>query len=237
MPETLIYRVGPQPGCSLKCLMPDLQSRTQPGRPIYVADVPNNREAPQAREPSKCLDGLSNGERLAKEAIWLPATRGLKKNPERAITPEADTGCVPAHLALPGSPQAKQLCHLHTRLSLGQSCHRQKTVLCLSTQDLFGYVQLFVTLWTVACQASPSTEFSRQENWSVLASTGCHTLPEHHLSCCPSHQLAWIPGASRSPATKAAESPPDLALTGVTEVLQGSFRSKPQWTTHMRRWK
>ena len=28
-------------------------------------------------------------------------------------------------------------------------------------------VQLFVTLWTVAHQASPSMEFSRQEYWST----------------------------------------------------------------------
>ena len=34
--------------------------------------------------------------------------------------------CVPAHLAPPGSLQAKQLRHLHIQLSLGQSCHRQK---------------------------------------------------------------------------------------------------------------
>ena len=30
------------------------------------------------------------------------------------------------HTVLSGSPQAKKLCHLHTQLSLGQSCHRQK---------------------------------------------------------------------------------------------------------------
>ena len=29
-------------------------------------------------------------------------------------------------------------------------------------------VQLFVTAWTVACQAPLSMEFSRQENWSGL---------------------------------------------------------------------
>ena len=28
--------------------------------------------------------------------------------------------------------------------------------------------------------------FSRQEYWSVLANTGCHTLLEHYISCCPS---------------------------------------------------
>ena len=26
----------------------------------------------------------------------------------------------------------------------------------------------------------------RQEYWSVLANTGCHTLLEHYISCCPS---------------------------------------------------
>ena len=30
------------------------------------------------------------------------------------------------------------------------------------------FVQLFVTPWTVACQASLSTEFSRQEYWNEL---------------------------------------------------------------------
>ena len=29
--------------------------------------------------------------------------------------------------------------------------------------------QLFVIPWTVACQASPSMEFSRQEHWSGLS--------------------------------------------------------------------
>ena len=47
----LIYRVGPQPQ-----------------GPLYVPDAWNNREGPQAREPSKCLNGQSNRERLAKEA-------------------------------------------------------------------------------------------------------------------------------------------------------------------------
>ena len=32
----------------------------------------------------------------------------------------------------------------------------------------FSHVQLFVTLWTVACQAPLSTGFSRQEYWSGL---------------------------------------------------------------------
>ena len=32
----------------------------------------------------------------------------------------------------------------------------------------FSHVQLFVTLWTVACQPPMSTGFSRQECWSGL---------------------------------------------------------------------
>ena len=49
-----------------------------------------------------------------------------KKDSDRAMTPAAEAVRVPEHLMLPGSPQAKQLHHLHAQLSLGQSCHRQK---------------------------------------------------------------------------------------------------------------
>ena len=30
---------------------------------------------------------------------------------------------------------------------------------------------------------------SRQEYWNLLANTGCHTLLEHYISCCPNRQL------------------------------------------------
>jgi len=50
--DALIYDVGSQPGGTL-----------------YVPDTPNNREGPQAREPSKCLNRWSYGERPAKEAF------------------------------------------------------------------------------------------------------------------------------------------------------------------------
>ena len=45
-----IYTVGPQLGGFL-----------------YVPDLLINREAPQAREPSKCLNKQSNRERVAKK--------------------------------------------------------------------------------------------------------------------------------------------------------------------------
>ena len=49
-----------------------------------------------------------------------------QKKTDRAITLVAEAVHVPAHLVPPGSPPAKELCHLHIQLSLGQSCHRQK---------------------------------------------------------------------------------------------------------------
>ena len=55
MPDSLNHEVGPQPlGAG--------------GGGPYVPGVPNNREGPQAREPSKCLNRQSYGERLSKEA-------------------------------------------------------------------------------------------------------------------------------------------------------------------------
>ena len=107
-PDALNYRGGPNPGAPLSAWCIKQQRRT-PGK-----------------DPSKCLNWQSYRETLAKEAFWLPATRGSNKDSDRAITPAAEAVCVPAHLELPGSPQAKQLHHLHTPLSLGQSCHRQK---------------------------------------------------------------------------------------------------------------
>ena len=99
----------------------ELQSRTPVRGPFYVPEVPNNREGPQAREPSKCLKGQGYGERPAKDAFWLPAT----KRPEERLW-EGHNSCgggspCPCTLGTSGSSQVKQLCHLHTHLSLGQS--------------------------------------------------------------------------------------------------------------------
>ena len=81
-------------------------------------------------------------------------------------------------------------------------------------QGCIGSVPLFApSLWTVACQASLSWGFSRQEYWSIVAKTGCHTLLDHCISCCPSRQLPWVPGAARIPATQATAPPPHLAHT------------------------
>jgi len=67
----------------------------------------------------------------------MPATRGSKKDSDRAITPAAEAVHVPAHLALPGFPQAKHLHHLHAQLSL---LPQAKLVLRLCTQGHFSRV-------------------------------------------------------------------------------------------------
>ena len=46
-------------------------------------------------------------------------------------------------------------------------CSTQK-YLCCAVLSQFSHVQLFVTLWAVACQAPQSMGFSRQEYWSEL---------------------------------------------------------------------
>ena len=48
-----------------------------------------------------------------------------KTDSDRAITLAAEAVRIPAHLVLPGSPQAKQMHHPHAQLSLGENCHRQ----------------------------------------------------------------------------------------------------------------
>ena len=46
---------------------------------------------------------------------------------------------------------------------------------------LLSHVQLFATPWTVAQQAPPSTEFSRQECWSELPFSTPGVLPDAEI--------------------------------------------------------
>ena len=53
--------------------------------------------------------------------------------------------------------------HTHTYIYI----HTRVCVcVCYAVLSSFSHMQLFVTLWTVACQAPLSMEFSRQEHWS-----------------------------------------------------------------------
>ena len=53
--------------------------------------------------------------------------------------------------------------------------------------QLLSRVRLFVTLWTAACQAPQSMEFSRQEYWSgwPFPSLELAHVPCYGLSCVP----------------------------------------------------
>ena len=55
----------------------------------------------------------------------------------------------------------------------------------------FSRVQLFATLWTVAHQASPSMEFSRQEYWSGLLCPSPGVFPIHWSNPYLLHLLHW----------------------------------------------
>ena len=64
--------------------------------------------------------------KTGQRGLLIASYQKLKERLCRAITPAAEAVCVSVHLVWPGSLQAKQLCHLHAQLSLGQSCRRQK---------------------------------------------------------------------------------------------------------------
>ena len=122
--------------------------------------------------------------------LLITSYKRLKKGSDRTTTPVTEAVHVPAHLALPGSPLAKQLHHLHTQLPPGQSCHRQKESCIYACRVASVMSDSFrpYKLWPAGllCQGGG---FSRQKYWNVLANTGCHTLLEHYISCCPSCQL------------------------------------------------
>ena len=87
-PDALNYRVGPQPGCSFKCLtrQPTEDDPTQ-GVPSIYDEVPNKRKGLQVRESShSAWTRQRYRKRLGKEAFWSPDTKGSEKNSERAIT-------------------------------------------------------------------------------------------------------------------------------------------------------
>ena len=56
------------------------------------------------------------------------------------------------------------------------------------------HVQFFATPWTVACQASPSMEFSRQEYWSALTFPTPGDLPDPGVESVSPAYLALASG-------------------------------------------
>ena len=176
--------------------------------------------------------------KTGQRGLLIASYKRLKKDSDRALITAVEAVHVPIHLAPPGSLQAKQPCHLHAQLLLEQSCTGKKKS-CIYVCRVASVVSN--SLWP--CRLWPARlpwqegDFSKQEYWSLLANTGCHTLLEHYISCCPSCQFPWVPSAARTTATQAAASLHTWPSQGRTQVLQDNLRSKPQWTTHMQRWK
>ena len=98
---------------------------------------------------------------------------------------------------------------------------------CVCLLSCFSRVHLFATLWTVACQATLSMGFSRQEYWSGLPRPPPGDLPNPGIK----HMWLWVQGKERCRwlATRSqrprrnhvAELPP-----GVTWHI---LRLPPQW--------
>ena len=99
-----------------------------------------------------------------------------KKNSDSAITPVAEAVPVPAHLASPGSPQDKELCHRHTQLSLGQSCHRQK-MSCICALR----VTSFVSNSLQPCRLCPATTLHQVER--ILQARMLERIGQYCLPC------------------------------------------------------
>ena len=124
------------------------------------------------------------------QGLLIASYKRLKKDSDRAITPVCVRGgpC-PCTLGTARVPSIQAVippsCSTLTGAELPQA---KKSYIYAHSVTLV--VSDSATLWPVACQASLSGEgFSRQEYWSILANTACHTLLELYISCFPSHQL------------------------------------------------
>ena len=60
----------------------------------------------------------------------------------------------------------------------GKEAQDGEDICTLLFSSCFGFVQLFVTSWTVTFQAPLSTGFSRQEHWSGLPFLSPGDLPD-----------------------------------------------------------
>ena len=100
---------------------------------------------------------------------------------------------------------------------------------CCAVLSCFSHVQLFVTLWTVACQAPLSMRFFRQEYWSALPCPPPGDLPNPAIelwspalqadSYCLSHQESQAKTKSKTsfePLNPAAPKAPLLEFSATS---------------------
>ena len=77
-------------------------------------------------------------DRLAKEAFWSPATRGLKKDSYRTINPTAEEVLCPYILGADRVPASQAAAPLSCSTLTGAELPQAKKVLCLCAQGHFG---------------------------------------------------------------------------------------------------
>ena len=65
--------------------------------------------------------------KTGQKASLIASYKRFSKDSDRDLTPAAEAVLSLHTWRQPGSPQAKQLRHLHARLCPGQSCHGQKS--------------------------------------------------------------------------------------------------------------
>ena len=107
---------------------------------------------------------------------WSKTSSFLTQTTERPATCIFISFCGPNDLAKFKEDHVTPLCH-----KLQSKIHASESELlwpfpCLKVK-LLSHIQLFVTPWTVACQAPPSMGFSRQEYWSELPFPSPGDLP------------------------------------------------------------
>ena len=80
----------------------------------------------------------------------------------------------------------------------------------------FSHVQLFVTLWTVAHQASLSMVFFRQEYWSGLPFPSPEDLPSSQME--PVSPALKVDSLPAEPLGKPTGIKTDLSINGMDEI-------------------
>ena len=134
-----------------------------------------------------------------------------EKDSDRAIT-HAKAVHVPAHQHRQGPHKPSSWATFMLNSHWGRAATGKKSLASMHTGSLW----LCPTLCSPVDCGLPG--FSVREAGGILQARileciSQYWLPyplEHYISCCPRHQLPWVPGAARTPATQAAAPPPHL---------------------------
>ena len=158
---------------------------------------------------------------------------GLKKGSDRAVTPAVEAGCVPACLARPSSCATFTLNSHQGRAATGRR---------ILASVHAGSLRWSPTLCDPVDCGLPG--FSVREGGSPGRNTGAYwpilvaipfwsTIFPAALASNPLEYL-MLPEPLQPKQLHHCHTWPSQ---GQTQVLQGSLRSKPQWTTLIQRWK